>query len=790
MIRGHFDQNDASQVRGWVFDDRAPGKRLLVDLYDQGRFIGQVLANGGRPDLVRSGLGDGYHGFTLYRNGRRVSSPGGVVEARIPAWSRFGRWMPRPKGAMARHFHADIASYLQATLGRLELGQAAPAALLAGGEDIGGNSSRSFDALFEPSSLDHRVSVRGKKPSAYLDYVAHRYGIEADFDPGLDEGQFQNLLAWYLRDYAASRPGLRVPLSEAEIEFLNQPSSSEPEFSRWEEMFKTRFSESTANHRAEWRLWNAAALGLEDIVRTPALAPLDVPVLEGMPGADLSRLGLRLWLDRHPVLKQIPTTSAEDRRRACVLLMLFSSVAPHLLQLLTPAVIACLVDPSSGRSDFELFAEEWLGPSTIRLGDWLVRIESLGFDLARGRFRSITDRGHRLEAARRIAESAPLVDVQIFGPFSKALGVGQSCRRLAMAIAQTGYRVRICDFALDYPNADAPMAGFLVEDPGPARLNLIHLNLEEIPKLFAYFPDVFTGAVNIACPYAELSSLAKEQILGCQMVDEIWAASTHIADLVRDWKPVRLVGSALETMPAPDRQVARGRILGERVVSTDFLALTTCDALSGLHRKNPVGAVRAFFAAFPDQNDVKLVVKTHSLDRAIHQREQATWASLLQLSRQDPRLIILDDHLDETGYRALQASADVLVSLHRAEGLGYNILEAMAMNVACIVTDYSGTQDFCFEDNAYLIGADLVPVRPGEYPFTRGGDQVWAEPRHDEAVAALRRAYLDPDDRAARARKARTFIDRNFSIGAFSKRLDTELDRLLGKEVLPFSPRH
>lgn len=386
--------------------------------------------------------------------------------------------------------------------------------------------------------------------------------------------------------------------------------------------------------------------------------------------------------------------------------------------------------------------------------------------------------GGRLEAASFSIRDAERVDVQIIGPFSKALGVGESCRRMAKALAMTGCSLRTCDFSIDYPNEGTTGLDFSLEDVGPAKVNLIHLNLEEIPKVMAYWPDVFTGAVNIAVPYLELSHLAPEQELGLALVDRVFAATHHIRRVIGDRLPVDVVGSAVEETNLPDRRLARAEALGAQCSPEAFVVLVSGDALSGLDRKNLMGAVRAFRAAFPANPRCRLVIKTHSIDRTHDARQLRIWNDLGEMAAEDPRIILFDKHLDVAAYRTLQAACDVYLSLHRAEGLGYHVLECMQLGLPCIVTDYSGTRDFSSESTALLVGYELVPVRTWEYPFTRG-EQKWANPILDDAVQHLRLLESSPGHGSALGLQARQHIHAHYSLSAFARRLEAALAPLI-----------
>jgi glycosyltransferase involved in cell wall biosynthesis len=82
------------------------------------------------------------------------------------------------------------------------------------------------------------------------------------------------------------------------------------------------------------------------------------------------------------------------------------------------------------------------------------------------------------------------------------------------------------------------------------------------------------------------------------------------------------------------------------------------------------------------------------------------------------------------------------VSLHRSEGFGRGISEAMTLGKPTLATAYSGNLDFCNDDTCFLVTCEMVPVGPGEYPHWQ--NQVWAAADTTEAAQAMVALIDDP----------------------------------------------
>ena len=63
------------------------------------------------------------------------------------------------------------------------------------------------------------------------------------------------------------------------------------------------------------------------------------------------------------------------------------------------------------------------------------------------------------------------------------------------------------------------------------------------------------------------------------------------------------------------------------------------------------------------------------------------------------------------------ASCDCYVSLHRSEGFGLTMAEAMYFGRPVIATGYSGNLDFMTEENSYLVPHTLVEIGPDANPY-------------------------------------------------------------------------
>lgn len=219
-----------------------------------------------------------------------------------------------------------------------------------------------------------------------------------------------------------------------------------------------------------------------------------------------------------------------------------------------------------------------------------------------------------------------------------------------------------------------------------------------------------------------------------------------------------------------DRTTVRARY---GIGAEDFAAFFNFD-LGSFFRKNPIGTMRAFAKALGGKQNAKLVFKLNLAkdfpDRIAVLKEEARRLNI------DDKLVLVTGYIPRKDVYGLTNACDVYISLHRAEGFGIGVAEAMQLGKPVIVTDYSATTEFCNSDNSIPIPYRLVAIRPGEYFESM---RTWADADIEAAATALRRCYDDPAYRAAIGLKGKTFVEEHFSTTNFKRSVEAFLDAKL-----------
>ena len=205
------------------------------------------------------------------------------------------------------------------------------------------------------------------------------------------------------------------------------------------------------------------------------------------------------------------------------------------------------------------------------------------------------------------------------------------------------------------------------------------------------------------------------------------------------------------------------------------------DFWSTAERKNPAGVINAFQRAFPrneaEAPAVRLLIKASSAEQFPEKNK-----ALKTLSGGDPRIRWIEALLPQAQLDALYGQADALVSLHRAEGFGLTLAEAMAMGIPVIATGYSGNLEFMPPGSAELIpwSPKTIETSQGDYP----AGALWAEPDLDAAAAAMRRLALDPVAAQRLGARGQASVRERLS----SERLSAIVRQRLGRCWLPPDP--
>jgi len=369
--------------------------------------------------------------------------------------------------------------------------------------------------------------------------------------------------------------------------------------------------------------------------------------------------------------------------------------------------------------------------------------------------------------------------VRLFGHLLSGFGLAGGARATWRALEAAGCQVWPVDLPLATHAAVAaeplPRA---VE--GPVQVDLVHTN----PNLLASTPELQARCALQAPLRVAYWAWELEQFpLGWERFfapfHEIWCPSSFSAQSLAQRSPVPVIALPhLPDWPRLDRLAALRQQQQQQPITRPFTFLTLFDFWSTVERKNPLAVIEAFEQAFPvgevHAPPVQLCIKTSSADQFANQAVE-----LKARTAADRRIRWIDTLLTAAQLEQLYLSCDALVSLHRAEGFGLTLAEAMAMGMPVIATGYSGNLDFMPPGSAQLISWQLVPIARTRGDYIAGAH--WAEPNGVEAAQAMRQLVLEPQAARALGWRGRRAVQERLA----PERISAVVRQRLGRVLVP-----
>jgi glycosyltransferase involved in cell wall biosynthesis len=307
----------------------------------------------------------------------------------------------------------------------------------------------------------------------------------------------------------------------------------------------------------------------------------------------------------------------------------------------------------------------------------------------------------------------------------------------------------------------------LVQEGGHS-CEIVAVNAAELPDFVERLGEDYFQGPRIGIWGWETNSIPAGWRRAFSFVDEVWVYSRFMAENIGAVAPVPVLA-----MPPPVELPVEPAAPLRLGVPAGCLFLFVFDYLSTVQRKNPVGLIEAFKLAFAAEEGPQLLIKTINAPLRPLAEEELLWAAH---GRSD--IHIVDRSLSGEQMAGLMAACDCYVSLHRAEGFGLTMAEAMAIGKPVIGTGYSGNVDFMNNENSYLVDYTIGRVGPDCEIYPPEGE--WADPSIEHAAELMRRVSSEPGEAAAKGQRAAADVARLLSAAVTGQRMRDRLEHLTG----------
>lgn len=373
----------------------------------------------------------------------------------------------------------------------------------------------------------------------------------------------------------------------------------------------------------------------------------------------------------------------------------------------------------------------------------------------------VHDSGHEHRLDARLLKAAPVdvtaplrwtgqiggsdsFGINVCGYLRNESGLGGAARGYVRALERAGIAFSlkdVSDLSVNRSGTDE------LSDSGahPYPVNLVVINADQHFVVAGSDPDFFAGRYNIGVWAWELPTFPEEWHDRFGYYDEIWVGSSFIQAALAPIAPIPVirVPPVLATQPTGDRERAR-RALAMDDSHTVFLFMF--DYHSYFERKNPLAVVEAFKKAFGPKDKVRLVIKCVNADK-----DTANHARLRRATK-DRRISLISGYISSEEVGDLLSACDGYVSLHRSEGTGLTLAEAMAAGKPVVATDWSGNTDFMDVSDSFPVSYELADLE-GDYGPYRAGN-TWATPSVLDAAEKMRVIHDEPDMAARKGQRA------------------------------------
>ncbi|MEG4838670.1 glycosyltransferase, partial [Microcoleus sp. B9-D4] len=320
--------------------------------------------------------------------------------------------------------------------------------------------------------------------------------------------------------------------------------------------------------------------------------------------------------------------------------------------------------------------------------------------------------------------------INIAGYINGEFGIGEGVRANIRAAEAANIPISINNFPRSpHRKQDTTYQNFSQDNPHP--VNLIQVNADEVATFIKHTDSsYFENKYNIGFWAWELPAFPSKWQPAFNQFHEIWTYSNYCAEAISAVSPIPVI-KIMPSIALPAPSLNREAL---NLPKDKFIFLFVFDFSSRIERKNPLAAIQAFKQAFGEDDRLLLILKSSNSNKNLEQQK-----ILNSAIRNFSNIQHLDGYLSKDEINSLLYNCDCYLSLHRCEGFGLTMAEAMFYGKPVIATGYSSNTEFMNVGNSYLVKYKLIPIEKDCGPYKKGN--VWAEPDVEHAADLMRHVF-------------------------------------------------
>lgn len=359
--------------------------------------------------------------------------------------------------------------------------------------------------------------------------------------------------------------------------------------------------------------------------------------------------------------------------------------------------------------------------------------------------------------------------VNFFGSYETDDGIGRAAALNLQCLREAG--IEVDEYVLSRPVALQSGNDTIINDELLKKLkykiNIFQFSARWVPHYFSHVtPGTLDGFYNIGYWFCEVPKIPSQWAKQLRFFKEIWTSSTFCQNAIIRMSHIPVINIPLFI----EEQNLTDNILNKlnKYEGDKISFLTVFNTYSDAERKNILFSLRAFIDTFSGNSSVEYIVKVSNLEYDVQLKN-----ILLSISLEHENVNIIDGYVPNNVIQDLYDNADVYVSLHRAEGYGLTISDAMAKGIPVITTDYSGNMEFCRHKDTNLVESKIVNI--GHERLRYRSDDQWAELDLVSASSIMSTISKDYPSYLNKAQRARERLRQDFSISTISKLMEERL---------------